>query len=339
LVAVVVVVVATATGPHPYTAAAPVNGHEIPKSQLHRFVNQASNSDAFKIETGLTGNSGSEVRLVTQEDLTYLIQKEVIGNEADRLGVHITSHQVNAAEKRFLAAQGITTHAQFKALVAGDPQAKGALARSIRMQVLQQALQRKVYEMNTPTTAQMRSYFLQHSSRYSEALGQHIELPLTRSSLARALASRLRSAPPSAEARLFAQLARRYSVDPSTSNKGGSLGWTPNRTLTLTRPQLGRLLNSLVVGSVSKAVKTPNGFEIVRVLARRTERFSKARNQVEGDMLSGNNQLYLVYQRFLKQSYAKAHVTVNPSYGRFDMRSFKVTDPYPTSQLPIPSSS
>ncbi|MHB1620019.1 MAG: peptidylprolyl isomerase [Sulfuricella sp.] len=71
----------------------------------------------------------------------------------------------------------------------------------------------------------------------------------------------------------FAKLARLYSEDGSAS-KGGDLGWlSPGETV----PEFERAMDALKPGEISGPVKTPFGWHLIQVLARRSEDVSKER--------------------------------------------------------------
>jgi parvulin-like peptidyl-prolyl isomerase len=64
----------------------------------------------------------------------------------------------------------------------------------------------------------------------------------------------------------FAQLAREHSLDPSTRESGGDLGFFPRDTLVV--PEMEDLAFSLSVGQISDVFQSPMGYHIVQVLER-----------------------------------------------------------------------
>lgn len=327
-VAVVAAATALATRPQPDTVAATVYGHQISKSRLRRMVTDYTTSTNFKVGVGSSTRSYKfQVHLLYQQYLTSLIQSQVIRHLCHRMNVTVSDRQVARAEKQLLRSRGITTQAKLKAWLAGSHLTKKALRRSVRLQALSTALQKKVYALHTPTSAQLHAYYRDHPSAYTETHAYHIVLPLDRPAVAHSLASKLHAAPSSSVPTLFQKLARHYSLDPATASEGGDLGWVLKGSFSLTRPQLGRTLSDTKVATVTGPVKTTSGYEIVYVAARRVAPFRTAKGQVESDFLGGNMDLSLIYDRLLRRNYEKAHVTVDPSYGVFDLRNFTVTDP------------
>ena len=64
----------------------------------------------------------------------------------------------------------------------------------------------------------------------------------------------------------FAQIARQHSLDPSTKESGGDLGFFPRGTLVV--PEVENVSFSLSVGQISDVVQSAMGYHIVQVLER-----------------------------------------------------------------------
>jgi peptidyl-prolyl cis-trans isomerase D len=72
----------------------------------------------------------------------------------------------------------------------------------------------------------------------------------------------------------FEDLAKKYSQDDSTKNKGGEFGWVDRGTLTKDSKELEDVLFSLKKGEISKPVKLGNGYDIAQ--AEDTEKAYKS---------------------------------------------------------------
>jgi peptidyl-prolyl cis-trans isomerase C len=64
----------------------------------------------------------------------------------------------------------------------------------------------------------------------------------------------------------FAELARQNSLDPSTKESGGDLGFFPRDTLVV--PEVEEVAFALPVGQISDVIKSPLGYHILEVLER-----------------------------------------------------------------------
>lgn len=84
----------------------------------------------------------------------------------------------------------------------------------------------------------------------------------------------------------FATLARQYSDDPGSRDRGGDLGWIVRGQ---TVPEFEKVAFSLSPGSISDLVRTAYGFHILRVVAHEqahTESFEQARASLEQTLLA-----------------------------------------------------
>ncbi len=65
----------------------------------------------------------------------------------------------------------------------------------------------------------------------------------------------------------FALMAKQYSLDAASAVKGGDLGWVTADELV---PQFSKAMNALPLNKVSKPVKSPFGWHLIEVMARKT---------------------------------------------------------------------
>jgi peptidyl-prolyl cis-trans isomerase SurA len=66
----------------------------------------------------------------------------------------------------------------------------------------------------------------------------------------------------------FSMLAQNYSEDPQSAPNGGDLGFIPESALEKANPELRKLVLQMPIGQASQPLRTPEGFRILKILAR-----------------------------------------------------------------------
>jgi peptidyl-prolyl cis-trans isomerase D len=83
----------------------------------------------------------------------------------------------------------------------------------------------------------------------------------------------------------FTELAKKYSEDPGSKDKGGDLGWIVQGQ---TVPEFQNVAFSLEKGKISELVKTQYGFHIIKVLDKenaRTKPFEEVKESIKAPMM------------------------------------------------------
>jgi parvulin-like peptidyl-prolyl isomerase len=110
----------------------------------------------------------------------------------------------------------------------------------------------------------------------------------------------------------FAALARRYSDDASTRERGGDLGLFTRDTHT---PRFDEAAFALGPGQLSQVVETDYGFHVIKVTEHhpeRARRFDEVRGQIEQQLLARKRAEQLT--AWLKERRRSASISINPTY-------------------------
>lgn len=108
----------------------------------------------------------------------------------------------------------------------------------------------------------------------------------------------------------FEELAKKYSDDPGSKNRGGDLGFFSKGDMV---PEFEKAAFSLGVGEVSEPVQTDFGYHIIKVEEKRAARkltYDDVKNDLKELLYQKNAQKR--YEAWLKDLRAKANIKVNP---------------------------
>ena len=301
-------------GPDP---AATVAGQHISVEELQQRVAPLTRTTSFKEQIGQGEDPGELRRDLVQRVLTQLIREEILTRAAQDLDVSVTSAQVDTYIESIKRDREIRSDATLRRVVQAAGFTMDEWRRIVRFTVLERALQRRVVERAEPTEAEARAYYRSHLERYSTAHVQHILVREER--VARRIVRQLEGAPRARVGAMFARLARRFSLDDSTKDKGGDLGFVQRGSYRIVLPQLESAINEMEPGEISGPVTTKLGLHIVRLVSRKPTPFAEVREEIETKLLEPPDP----YRAYLEDAYAS--VEVSPSYGELDA-NFRVVD-------------
>jgi parvulin-like peptidyl-prolyl isomerase len=110
----------------------------------------------------------------------------------------------------------------------------------------------------------------------------------------------------------FAELARRYSDDPATRQRGGDLGFFTRDTHT---PRFDEVAFALKPGQLSEVVETEYGFHVIKATEhapQRARRFDEVRAQIEQQLLAHKRAERLT--SWLDAHRRAASISIDPAY-------------------------
>lgn len=136
----------------------------------------------------------------------------------------------------------------------------------------------------------------------------------------------------------FADVAKQYSMDPGSKDKGGELGTFRRGQMV---PAFDQAAFSLPVGQISKPVKSPFGYHIIQVESKDPGQKATLANTHDriADMLRQQQEAPLI-QPFLQNLQAKANIQVSdPRYTSAFPTPAAASSTEPTAAAPAASSS
>jgi parvulin-like peptidyl-prolyl isomerase len=247
-----------------------INNDIILESDISRFQKKLQ-SKAFQdlfggIDPGALKDRNSVLQLLVEETL--------VDQQVKRLELQASDQEVEAQIRTIIKRNGISIgqlQERLKQLGTTMEDYRSGIKRQIERRNL---IDREIKPSLEVTEEQLRHFYIRQSA------GKDTQYKLAHilckdQSKAETLYKNLKGAPEQ-----FAQVAKESSEDSATAENGGDLGFL---TLSSLSNELKRVVPKLPLGTVSKPVKTPAGYHLLRVLDTRSSDFaSLSREQKEG---------------------------------------------------------
>ena len=324
-------VVLTACGNLFEPAAAVVDGSKITVDNVQEALDRFRETPRYGDLTA-TAPVGQIERDFEQTYLSLLIREEVLEKEAEERDIEVTPEEVT--ERIDGLKERIGSEGAFQEALKEEGLTIQQLEFQVRVQLLEEALREEVTKNAAPSEDELRSYYESHLDEYQEVRAQHILVSTERE--ASKLATRLQKAKEKQVEKLFGSLAKRFSEDPSTADKGGDLGWSSPTDYV--RP-FAAAVARLDVGEISDPIATEFGFHVIRVTGRRVTPFEQARSEIEEAI--GGEAVEEAFQKWIVDAYEEADIRVNPKFGVLRIDSQSIENPQaedvPAGVSPVPT--
>ncbi len=192
--------------------------------------------------------------------VNYLVQNEVIKAKAAEMGVKVTDKQLQDRMKQIV--QQVGGQKKLDALLKQQAVTQAQLEEQLKAQMLQDAVQQKVYADIKITPAQIEKYFNDPANKSQFNVAESVD--------ARHVLVKTKAEAEKVRALLEAdntdanwkKVAKQYSTDPGSKNNGGSLGNFPKGRMVKAFEDVAFALK---VGEISQPVKTQFGYHIIEV--------------------------------------------------------------------------
>lgn len=232
--------------------------------------------------------------------LQQLVQETLIEQYAKNNNITVTDAEIDTRENQIKANfPSGSWDDMLKSRGLSEADVRSALREQV---ILDKALAKDV----TITPAQVKDYFNKNRSSFDkpeQVTARHILVPNL------ALANQIEAQLKAGGDKNFADLAKKYSTDPGTKDKGGELGAFRRGQMV---PAFDKYAFSAPIGAISPPVKSPFGYHIIQVESRtpgQKATLASATPQIM-DTLRQQQEAPLI-QPFLQGLQQKATIVVN----------------------------
>jgi foldase protein PrsA len=230
--------------------------------------------------------------------LDNLIREKVLRQEARKNGVTVTPAEVDAKAKEFEKGyrDRVGTPAKFEEFLKQQGLSvasfQAAMHYSAEMQTLQQKLSQKLGEKVQVTDQELQDTYEKQKFQFVQPAEMKIaHIMLNFSGLDEAAQNKTKEDAKSLLEKIkapgadFAQLAKQYSQDTDTKDKGGELPWM---SFSPYGPPFDQAVMAAPVGLINEPVRSYKGYHIVKVLDKhpqRTRPFDEVKNDLRKQLL------------------------------------------------------
>lgn len=235
---------------------------------------------------------------VARNILQQMVQEALIEQYAQNNHIVVTDAEIAAREDELKANfPNGSWDEMLKARNLTEDDVKQALREQV---ILDKALAKEV----NITPAQVKQYFDKNHAAFDKP-----EQVQARHILVSDLATANKIEALLKQGKNFSDLAKQYSIDPGSKDKGGELGWFRRGQMV---PAFDKVAFTLPVGAISQPVKSPFGYHIIQVEGRQPGQRATLANSTERitELLRQQQEAPLI-QGFLQQLQAKATIVVS----------------------------
>lgn len=301
-------------------AAALVGDDRISVDSLQALVNRAL------ADPQAAQQLGQDRAKFTRDQLGRLITNVLITKIADRDGVNATPADIDQQLSQFAQQAGGEAQLDQQAAAAGIPVKD--LRSFIRYFVLQQKIADRLIVDVSVSDAELQAAYEKNIDTYDQVNTAHILVATKK--LADSILAQVKANPS-----LFAALAKKYSTDPGSKDKGGNLGFQPASGLV--KPFADAIF-AAKPGTYLE-VHSQFGWHVVHVIAHRITPLAQVADQLKAQILAPKRQQLLAAA--LTAESHKDGVYVSPRYGKWNPANGTVAPLSGKSDLssPAPNSS
>lgn len=320
---VLVLLSASACGKALEPSAAVVGGSEILTSEIDAAVDEFSQSEAFAAASQ-GGDESAVLKDFERNYLGLLIRIAVLEPEAEARDISVTEDDIDAQIEEIKG--GFPDEAGFEDALKQQGLTMAALRSYVYQSELEARLRADVTAETDLSDEAIEEYYNDNIDDYTEVRSSHILVADNQT--AAALSEQLQQSSADELPDLFAELAREHSIDTTSGEDGGDLGFSNYGEFV---EPFANALRELEVGEVSRPVRTEFGTHLIYLTARRVTPLAEVEDQIVAQLTT--EQQDEAWLSWVSERYAAAGVSVNPRYGEFDPESQRIVAAGP-EQIP-----
>jgi foldase protein PrsA len=234
-----------------------VDGQPITEAQLSSLV--AQYVESLKVAKQAVPKQGStQYKDIQQRFVQYLVTKAELEQQAKKLGVVVTSKEIDAALKAFVKQYFGGSQKKFQAAMKKQNVTLQQVRDNVAFTTLQNNLVKKLTDAIKVSDQEAVAYYNKNVAQYKKAASRDLEHILVKTKkLADSIYKQLQNGAS------FAALAKKYSIDTGSKVNGGKLGVQYENALVA---PFAKVAFGLKTGEISKPVKSQFGWHIIKAL-------------------------------------------------------------------------
>lgn len=241
----------------PDNAVALVGGSPVLKIEFDKIVEQAKRSYGLS-KRDFPKVGSPEYEALKNNAVKFLVERLQFRLAAQELGIQVTDPQVEERLVELKKQYFNGDESAYRTQLEKSGVTEQEVLENIRLQLTQQKLFQVITDDVDVTEAQLRIYYDQNPTQYSQPSSRDVRHILVKKrSKALELYRMLKGGAD------FAALAKKYSKDPGSRDNGGQLTVTPGQTV----PPFDKAAFSLDTGKLSKPVKTEFGYHLIEAVS------------------------------------------------------------------------
>jgi parvulin-like peptidyl-prolyl isomerase len=247
----------SSSGDVPADSVAVVGDRPIRKSEFNDLVKYAKRS--YKAQNrDFPKNGTQEYKQIQDQAVRFLVQRAQFEVKADDLDIDVSDKAVDKRIEDYKKERHKGSDEKFRDELAQQGLTFEQAREIIRANLIQEAIYNKVTSDVKVSDKEIRGYYDKNQAQYKTGETRLVRHVLVKQ---KALADRLFQVlkNPGAD---WARIAKRYSQDPGSKNKGGRYTGTKGQLL----PEFERVAFRIATNEVARPVKTQAGWHIIQAL-------------------------------------------------------------------------